>query len=537
MMKTTAVCLCLTAALVSGAEITGVWPQPKSSDAGATTGLRIDATNFAFKYESAASPTLAAAFERYKALMFPHAVAAADLRLAPGGAAALSEVLVTVAEVDESHPQLETDESYSMQIGDDGSAKLDAATIYGAMHGLETLSQLVVFDFETQAYTLGAGTPISIDDAPRFPHRGLMIDTARHFETLAAIRSMVDSLPYAKVNVLHWHMVDSQSYPFQSKTYPKLWDGAYSDQERYTQADIAAVVEYARLRGVRVMVEFDMPGHAGSWCKGNPEVCPSASCREPLNVAADATWKLIESVLGECTGGKASAPGKPSGLFPDNFLHLGGDEVNTNCWTKTPSVKSWLDARNYTADQGYAYFVNRTAAIALSQGRRPVQWVEVFDHFGSSLPKEVIVHVWKDKSTLVPVVEAGYDALINNSPGSDSWYLDHLNIKWDACYGNEPCSAITDDKLCAKHVLGGQGEMWGETVDTSDFEQTVWPKMAAIAERLWSPRAVNNATAAQPRLEQFRCLLNRRGIRSAPVNNANARSAPPGPGSCTVQRR
>ena len=99
--------------------------------------------------------------------------------------------------------------------------------------------------------------------------------------------------------------------------------------------------------------------------------------------------------------------------------------------------------------------------------------MEVFDHFGSSLPKEVIVHVWKDKSTLVPVVEAGYDALINNSPGSDSWYLDHLNIKWDACYGNEPCSAITDDKLCAKHVLGGQGEMWGETVDTSDFEQTV----------------------------------------------------------------
>ena len=517
--------------------VTSVWPHPSKSSQGATMGMRVDASSFAFKYSGAVSPTLDAAFSRYKDLMFPHAVAAEAAVDAERGTATLATLLVTVTAPDESHPQLETDESYALQIGDDGSAKLDATTIYGAMRGLETLSQLVIFDFATQRYALGAGTPLSIDDAPRFAHRGLMIDTARHFETLPAIRSMVDSLPYAKINVLHWHIVDSQSYPFQSKTYPKLWDGAYSAQERYTQADIAAIVEYARLRGVRVMVEFDMPGHAQSWCTGYPEVCPSSTCTTPLNVASDATWKLVTSVLGECTGGKASAPGAPSGLFPDKFIHLGGDEVSTGCWGKVPAIQSWLDAHNFTQDQGYAYFVNRTAAIALSQGRRPVQWVEVFDHFGSALPKEVIVHVWKDKSTLVPVVEAGYDALINNSPGDNSWYLDHLNIKWDAVYGNEPCSAITNDTLCTAHVLGGQGEMWGETVDTSDFEQTVWPRMAAIAERLWSPRAIDNATAALPRLEQFRCLLNRRGIRSAPVTNDNARAAPPGPGSCTVQRR
>eukprot|EP00463_Aulacantha_scolymantha_P001674 TRINITY_DN2300_c0_g1_i1.p1 TRINITY_DN2300_c0_g1~~TRINITY_DN2300_c0_g1_i1.p1 ORF type:complete len:184 (-),score=26.62 TRINITY_DN2300_c0_g1_i1:170-721(-) len=156
-------------------------------------------------------------------------------------------------------------------------------------------------------------------------------------------------------------------------------------------------------------------------------------------------------------------------------------------------------------------------------------------HFGSSLPKEVIVHVWKAKSTLLAVVKAGYNALINNSPGSDSWYLDHINIKWDAVYGNEPCSAITDDKQC-KLVLGGQGEMWGETVDASDFENTVWPKLAAIAEKLWSPRNMTtDASLALKRIEQFRCLLNRRGVASAPVNNANARDAPPRPGSCYDQ--
>ena len=107
------------------------------------------------------------------------------------------------------------------------------------------------FNFEDETYYIPS-TPISVDDAPRFPHRGLMIDSARHFETPDAIRSIIDSLTYAKLNTLHWHMVDTQSFPFQSKTYPNLWDGAYSEEERYTQDDIATIVEYARLRGVRV---------------------------------------------------------------------------------------------------------------------------------------------------------------------------------------------------------------------------------------------------------------------------------------------
>merc|ERR1712166_1249082 len=178
--------------------------------------------------------------------------------------------------------------------------------------------------------------------------------------------------------------------------------------------------------GVRVMVEFDMPGHAAAWCKGYPEVCPSPSCTQPLNVASNTTFEMISALLNEMTGGKTSAPGAPSGLFPDDLLHLGGDEVDTSCWSKTPAIAQWLSNRNMSADDGYAYFVKRAASIALAQGRRPVQWVEVFDHFGDKLDKNTIVHVWKDKSTLTAVVAAGYNALINNSPGADSWYLDHL---------------------------------------------------------------------------------------------------------------
>jgi len=352
---------------------------------------------------------------------------------------------------------------------------------------------------------------------------------------LHVIYRIIDSLPYAKLNVLHWHNSDSQSFPFESTTYPKLWNGAYSPTEKYTQADIAAVVEYARDHGVRVMVEFDMPGHAQSWCVGYPEVCPSPTCTTPLNPAVDATFELIKSLLNECTGGQASTPGHPSGLFPDNFIHLGGDEVNTACWTQTPSIQAWMTQHNYTADDTYAYFVGKASATAIAQGRRPVQWVEVFDHFGTKLDKKTIVHVWKDETTLAAVVAAGYNALIDNSPGGNSWYLDHLDVTWQGCYSNEPCQNITDPKQCAL-VLGGQGEMWGETVDASDFDNTVWPKMAAIAEKLWSPRdQTTNPANAALRIANFRCLLNARGVRAAPVNNKLARSSPPNPGSCFQQ--
>ena len=114
---------------------------------------------------------------------------------------------------------------------------------------------------------------------------------------------------------------DTQSFPFEVKSSPRLWDGAYSSQEKFSQLDVASVVEFARLRGVRVMVEFDMPGHAGSWCAGYPEICPSPTCLQPLNVANPATFTKIEAMLHECTGGVASAPGKPSpGVFKDNFV-------------------------------------------------------------------------------------------------------------------------------------------------------------------------------------------------------------------------
>lgn len=528
-----------------------IWPLPASYTNGSTTVKIIPSASFFSVGGKSAVRTIVAAFERYSDLAFPHVAAAVKTE------GSVTGLVVTVADDSEDYPQLETDESYTLKIGTDGTATISAVTVYGAMHGLETFSQLVHFDFATETYSIGAA-PWAITDAPRFPHRGLMIDSSRHFQTLDSIRMMIDSLPYAKVNVMHWHMSDDQSFPMESKTSPKLWDAAYSDVEKFEQADIADMVEYARMRGVRLMVEFDMPGHATSWCKGYPEICCGGN--SVLSPANNATWSRITNLFGEMTGKVASTPGKPSGLFPYNLIHLGGDEVNSGCYGTDPTVAAWLKKMGFNStDQGYGFFVKKAAEIAMAQGRRPVtpililnmaltstltlalisicrpvQWVEVFDHFGTALDKRTIVHVWKAESTLGEVVSKGYNALINNSPGSNSWYLDHLTIDWAARYGNEPCSAVSDAQC--KLVLGGQGEMWGETVDASDIQATVWPGMAAIAERLWSPRDKIAVTSqASKRIASFRCLLNRRGIGAAPVNNGESRSAPRGPGSCLDQ--
>ena len=269
--------IALSFAAPSSDDLPTVWPAPSSSRSG--TGVRTVAPSKAFfRLATGSSPLLEAAFERYVGLTFPHAVDSAvpllsssapacEAQSASAASAAVTYMQIDVADLAEDHPRLETDESYTLRISDDDAqpfARGSAQTVYGALRLLESFSQLVAYDFDCGRYEV-VGTPWRVDDAPRFAHRGLMVDTARHYEPLAAVRAIVDSLSYAKLNVLHWHMVDIQSFPFESKSSPRLWEGAYAPSQRYTQADVAAVVEHARLRGVRVIVEFDMPGHAGSW--------------------------------------------------------------------------------------------------------------------------------------------------------------------------------------------------------------------------------------------------------------------------------
>ena len=528
------------------------WPFP--NDASMSTGDVTVLLSHDFAISKAAGPacaTLDAAVQRFQEQTVGMHVATPP-QGDDNGSPLLHQLIVQVADLDESYPQLNTSrqhEAYVLTIPADGSAATVVAdTIWGAMWGMESFSQIVRFNFTAEAYSI-ANAPWQLHDSPRFPHRGLMIDVSRHFQPLASIRAIIESLAYVKMNVLHIHMSDAQSFPMQVKSYPKLWDAAYSSQERYTQADLASVVEHARLRGIRVMVEFDVPGHSTSWCANYPEVCTSCAPKKgatlPLNPAVNATFEMMESLLAEMTGGSASTPGSPHGLFPGNMIHLGGDEVDADCFNRDPTIAAWMAKSGLNASEAYGYFTQRVNAMAKAQGRRVVQWAEVYANVGTQLDKNAIVHIWRSPHIartpafnryISPseVVQDGYQTLVDIGYSPTSWYLDNIHDDWASFYANEPCLNITDAD-CSQYVLGGEGAMWGESVDASDFEQTVWPRLASVAERLWSPRNTNDTQSALPRIQTLRCLLNKRGVAAAPVKNKDARSAPPGAGSCYAQ--
>lgn len=526
------------------------WPLPR--DAKTNVGTVTVQLSRDFKILTAGStcPTLDAAMKRYQSQTVGLHIASPQA--SSGLGPVLTQLTVNVADLSETYPQLNTTqtyEAYVLTIPADGSpATLTADTIWGAMWGMESFSQLVRFNFTAEVYSI-ANAPWKLHDAPRFPHRGLMIDCSRHFQTLASIRSVIDSLAYAKMNVLHMHMSDEQSWPLQIKSYPKLWEAAYSSQERYTQADIASLVEYARVRAIRMMVEFDVPGHSQAICRTSPEFCTTCVAQKgstlPLNPSRNATFDLLESLLKEMTGGSASTTGSPQGLFPGNMIHLGGDEVDADCFNRDPEVAAWMAQKGLNASEAYGYFTQRVGAMAKAQGRRVVQWAEVYANVGTRLDKSSIVHIWRSPHIArkpwfnryidpVQVVADGYQMLINIGYDSTTWYLDNLKDPWTSFYAKEPCLGMSDVN-CTQYVLGGEGEMWGEKVDASDIAQTVWPRLAAIAERLWSPRNTTNVQTALPRIQAFRCLLNERGIAAAPVDNMEARTGPPGAGSCYNQ--
>ncbi|KAF3453205.1 hypothetical protein FNV43_RR03644 [Rhamnella rubrinervis] len=330
--------------------------------------------------------------------------------------------------------------------------------------------------------------PWTIIDQPRFSYRGLLIDTSRHYLPLLVIKHVIDSMTYSKLNVLHWHIVDTQSFPLEIPSYPKLWNGAYSATERYTIEDAKEIVSYAQRRGINVLPEIDVPGHALSWGVGYPSLWPSKTCQQPLDVSNEFTFKVIDGILSDF-----------SKIFKFKFVHLGGDEVDTSCWTLTPRIKNWE---------------------------------ETFNDFGNKLSRKTVVHNWLGGGVAQKVVESGLRCIVSNQ---DKWYLDHLDTTWQQFYMNEPLANITNPKQ-QKLVLGGEVCMWGERIDGSDIDQTIWPRAAAAAERLWTPydNLAKDARTVAGRLSHFRCLLNLRGVAAAPLAGPG-RGAPEEPGSCYLQ--
>jgi len=283
--------------------------------------------------------------------------------------------------------------------------------------------------------------------------------------------------------------------------------GAYTSTSIYTADDVAAISAYAIDRGVRLLVEIDVPGHAASWQAGHPDLMADCIAKYTnvnnyaLNPTLTETYTVVESILSDVAK-----------YAQATYLHLGGDEVVYGCWSNDASITSWMAKNNVTTyDQLLAYFVLKADAIARSLGTTPIHWEEVFL---ANVPVDpsTIFEVWTNSDRISAVTQAGFKVI---AAPSNYWYLDALSTTWTTMYTYDPTANLTATQK--NFIIGGEVAMWGEYIDDLNFESVVYPRAFAVGERLWSAQSVNDATAAKPRLLDQRCRFTQRGYRSAPV--------------------
>ncbi|HEY7837672.1 MAG TPA: family 20 glycosylhydrolase [Terriglobales bacterium] len=409
----------------------------------------------------------------------------AGLTLAPAPAATPATLTITVAGAGEAVQSIGEDESYDLEVTPQG-ATLTSRTVVGAMRGLTTLTQLIQTGGD--GYFLPA---VHIEDAPRFRWRGLMIDSGRHFEPVAVILRTLDGMAAVKLNVFHWHLTEDQGFRIESKVFPKL-TGMGSNGQFYTQAQAREVVAYARARGIRVVPEFDMPAHSTSWLVGYPElgsapgpfaISPAFGVRDgTLDPTRDSTYQFIDKFIGEMAA-----------IFPDPYMHIGGDESNGKEWRANPRIAAFMRAHHFaTTAELQTYFNQRLAPILAKHGKKMVGWDEVLN---PALPKNVVVESWRGVKSLAQGAALGYQGIL-----AAPYYLDHMETA-GTMYLADPIPAGTSMPPAEqKLVLGGEVCMWGELVDAGTIDSRMWPRSAAIAERFWSPASVTDVNDMYRRL-------------------------------------
>lgn len=398
------------------------------------------------------------------------------------------DLLVQVEHSSQGLPALGEDESYSLEVNANG-ARLTAVTRLGAIHGLETFLQLV------QTGPDGFFVPaLIIHDQPRFPWRGLMIDVSRHFIPLDVLERNLDGMAAVKLNVFHWHLSDNQGFRVESKKLPKLQKMG-SDGLFYTQGQIHELIHYAADRGIRVIPEFDMPGHCSAWFVGYPELAsgpgPYHIEREwgvfdaAMDPTQERTYKFLDKFIGEMAK-----------LFPDPYFHIGGDEVNGKAWAENPKIQAFMRAHGFKSKQELqAYFNRRLEKILRKHGKTMVGWDEIMQ---PGIPKDIVIQTWREE---VPsptlAAKQGFRGLM-----SYGYYLDLMRPAWQHYtfdpMGN-PRATLTPEEQ--KRILGGEACMWSEYVSPENIDSRLWPRLAAIAERLWSPENISDVNSMYERLD------------------------------------
>ncbi|CAL4094455.1 unnamed protein product, partial [Meganyctiphanes norvegica] len=390
----------------------------------------------------------------------------------------LDHLFVNLTAVCDELPHQDMDEHYKIKIPDGPSAgSLSSGSIWGILRGLETFSQLLVP--VGHSFTIKT---LQILDFPRFSYRGIMLDTARHYLPVSKIKEQLDIMAINKFNVLHWHMVDDQSFPYQSKAFPNLSkEGSWTSNQIFTAEDIADIVEYARLRGIRVIPEFDTPGHTQSWL-GQPGLLTKCYLNTgapngfgPIDPTNPSNYEFLEKLFAEITG-----------VFPEHFVHLGGDEVDTKCWQSNQKISAFMRAHGITGhyDKLTEIYILTLQSIVrnLTSQNGYIVWQEVFDA-GVNIPKDTVVHFWKNYHDLGQRIgiatKAGHRVIV-----SAPWYLNYIKygVDWHKYYEFEPTN-FYGNSYQKSLIIGGEACMWGEYVDATNLTPRLWPRAALVSNK------------------------------------------------------
>ncbi|HEU4506808.1 MAG TPA: family 20 glycosylhydrolase [Pyrinomonadaceae bacterium] len=456
--------------------------------------LAVD-SNFKVATRGHTDARLLAAVSRFMKRLEGHTV----LTLAPGLAPddQMTHLIIHAQGPGKDVPSVTENESYKIDITS-RQALLTAPTVVGVIRGLETLLQLL--DADRQGYFLPG---VQIDDRPRFPWRGLLIDVARHYQPMEVLKRNLDAMAALKMNVLHWHLTEDQGFRVESKKFPKLHQLG-SDGNYFTQEQVKEIIAYARDRGIRVMPEFDIPGHATSWLVGHPELGsapgPYTIERRPgifepaLDPTREEVYKFLDTFLSEMAA-----------LFPDEYMHIGGDENEGKQWDRNPAIQAFMKQKGIKDNHALqAYFNTRLLKILQKNGKKMIGWDEIFQ---PELPKDVVIHSWRGTAALAEAAKKGYDGILSNG-----YYIDLMKPASEH-YTPDPLPAdttLTSEQ--AKHVLGGEATMWAEWVTPETIDSRIWPRTAAIAERLWSPRTVTDIPDMYRRLAVISIQLEELGL-------------------------
>ena len=423
------------------------------------------------------------------------------------------------------YPDLDDDESYLLKI-DSVEAHITAATEWGVLRAVATLAQLTA---------IGKTLPgVLIADAPRFAWRGLMVDVARHFITVATLRRTLDAMALVKLNVLHLHLTDDQAFRFGSRTFPELAQRG-SDGRYYSEEDLGAIVTHAAELGIRVVPELDMPGHTTSWLAAHPEwgavqesLTPSArfgvhpACLDPTR---DEVYTALAQLFDDVTR-----------VFPDRFVHIGGDEVHPKWWRESAAIQQFMRTHGIgDIDALQNLFNERLANLLIERGRMLVGWDEIAH---GDLPRTSVVQSWRGGPSRDRAVAQGFDCIFSagyyldffypadlhyaydpESPAADLLARDELvradprlahvrdGLGWASEFAGRSAVEVAPGSSPPGRVLGGEACMWAELVTDDVFEARVWGRLPAIAERLWSPRSVRDESDMYLRLARLRVSL------------------------------